>query len=179
MGLFNNNNQDKRKTNPGTTPAMPAMNQRNIVIIGLVVLAAVFLLPRLFNNDNGGNNNNNVPNNQTRDTESNINIGDVVVSPNITNAGCASDPTGTFDANDRIYLVAENATVPAGTTVFGRLYYDGEVVTDADEITASNALNNGCFNIWFEDVNGFDPGEYEAQFFINGNAADTVTFEVR
>ncbi len=179
MGLFNNNDQDKRKNNPGTTPAMPAMNQRNLVIIGLVILAAVFLLPRLFGGGDGNNNNNNVPDNQTRDNGSNINIGDVVVSPNITSAGCASDPTNTFNADDRIYLVAEGATVPAGTTVFGRLYYGGEVVTDADEITASSALNNGCFNIWFEDVNGFDPGEYEAQFFINGNAADTVTFDVR
>ncbi len=177
MGLFNNPNNRDNDPNRRITPAMPAMNQRNLIIIGLVVLAAVFLLPRLFNTGDG--NNNNVPNDQPRDTGSNITIGQVVVAPNITSAGCASNPTGSFNANDRIYLVAEGANVPAGTTVFGRLYYDGEVVTDTDEITASSALNNGCFNLWFEDVNGFDRGQHEAQLFINGNAADTVTFEVR
>lgn len=175
MGLFNNNNNpNNRDDAPSTRPAMPAMNRQNLIIIGLVVLAAIFLLPRLLNT-----NNTTTPTPNPDTTARDFDIANIVVSPNITNAGCASDPTDTFSPNDRIYLVAEQSDIPANTGVFGRLYFDGNAVEDSAEIVSDRAYTDSCFNVWFENDNGFESGQYEAQFFINGNAADTVTFEVQ
>jgi hypothetical protein len=185
MGLFNNPNNDPNNRNidpnaPNTRPGMPQLSQRNIIIIGLVVLAAIFLLPRLLNT--GGSNDPNTDrgtNNDGQTTAADYNIGDVVVSPGITSAGCATESVTSFSPNERIYLVAENSDVPANTDIFGRLYYEGQEVEDSDVITSDRDYTDSCFNIWFESDSGFDSGDYTAQFFINGNAGPEINFEVQ
>jgi hypothetical protein len=180
MGLFNNN-PNNRNTDPNPNrPASPAMPSRqNLIIIGLVVLAAIFLLPRLLNT--GGDNTNTITpdNNTTNNNGSGVALGDVLVAPNITSDGCATEAVDSFGPNDRVYLVAENSDIPANTDVFGRLYYEGQEVEDSDVITSDRDYTDSCFNVWFESDNGFDSGEYTAQFFINGNAGPEVSFEVQ
>jgi hypothetical protein len=168
------------------------LNQRTISIIGLVVLglivAALFVLPRLGGGSEvasaptpvpqtgqvGGANTN--PGTQA----SNVALGTLVAAANVDRDGCPVNTVQNFRPNDNIYVVAPNSAVPAGTSIFVRLYHDGQVLEDAPEIRADQNYNNTCINFVFESVaGGFAPGLYEAEFFVNGNAYDTVRFEVR
>ncbi|MBZ0302806.1 MAG: hypothetical protein K8J31_23885, partial [Anaerolineae bacterium] len=79
-----------------------------------------------------------------------------------------------------VYIVAPYSDVPAGTSVFVRLYQDGTPIEDTSEIQADQDYHNTCLNFVFEPIEGtFDPGSYEAEFFVNGNPAQSVNFEIR
>jgi hypothetical protein len=172
MGLFNNN--PNNRNNAPSTSGTPALSRQNLILIGIVVIAAIIFLPRLLNT-----NNNTTPTPDPDTEASDFDIADVVTSTGITNAGCASDATDSFSPDDRIYLVAENSDFPANTGVFGRLYFEGNAVEDTNEIVSDRDYTDSCFNVWFESDNGFESGEYTAQFFINGNAGPEVNLEVQ
>lgn len=165
------------------------LDSRTILIGVVVVIAAIFLLPRLFNtstvnspsvdspSSNSPSNNTNSPSNQAADDD--IQIGRVVSASGVDRDGCPTSSASTFDSNDDIYVVAEDSTIPAGTSVFVRLYREGQPVEDAPEITADQDYTNSCVNFVFEPLEDFEAGDYEAEFIINGNAAESVQFEVR
>jgi hypothetical protein len=107
-------------------------------------------------------------------------LGRVVSASAIDRDGCATDSTSIFGAFEPVYVVAEDSAVPSGTSVFVRLYHEGTPVEDAPEITADQDYDNTCINFVFEPEGAaFDPGSYEAEFIINGNPANTVSFEIR
>ena len=155
------------------------LNSRTIIIGIIVVILAIFVLPRLFNTNNV--NNTPVDNNAgSQSVDDNIQLGRVLSASGIDRDGCATDTTSTFESSQPVYVVAEDSSVPRGTTVFVRLYHDGQPIEDAPEITADQDYNNTCINFVFEpEGSNFDPGNYEAEFIINGNNADTVSFEIR
>jgi len=157
------------------------LNSRTIVIGIIIVIAAIFVLPRLFNTntvDNTPINDNDNAGSQTVDE--NIELGRVVSASSIDRDGCATNTTTSFETSEPVYVVAEGSVVPEGTSVFVRLYHEGQPVEDAPEITADQNYNNTCINFIFEpDGSAFDPGSYEAEFIINGNPADTINFEIR
>jgi hypothetical protein len=95
--------------------------------------------------------------------------------------GCATDPRASFEPVEPVFVVAEGSDIPAGTSVFVRLYHEGTPIEDAPEITADQDYTNSCVNFIFEPSQGttFDQGNYQAEFIINGNPANTVDFEVR
>jgi hypothetical protein len=158
------------------------MNGRTIgIIVPLVIVAGLFLVPRLFNRDQVDTTgvNRDFGGQVSRDVADNIQIGRVVSAWSIDRDGCATETTSTFRPSDPIYVVAEDSTVPAGTSVFVRIYREGQAVEDTDEIVADQDYNNSCINFVFESNNGFDAGRYEAEFYINGNPANSVQFEVR
>ncbi len=103
----------------------------------------------------------------------------VTTASSITSAGCAQDDTRVFNSNDRIYVVMRDSDFQAGTTIFARLSYNGEVVADSDTITAEQDYRSICANLWFEDVTGFDSGEYTIDLYINARSVKQLTFEVR
>jgi hypothetical protein len=184
MGLFNNPNNDPNNRNidpnaPNTRPGMPQLSQRNIIIIGLVVLAAIYLLPRLLNT--GGTTDTTTPNNSINsdDSDRTVNYNDVLLSTGIDSGGCAANETSTVNPDDTIYLVVEGVDMVSGTTFFGRLYFNDEVVADAEEVVANQDYTDTCVNLFFESGQGFEAGSYQAQLFVNGSAADTVDFQVR
>jgi len=82
---------------------------------------------------------------------------------------------------DRFYVVALNSEVPEGTTIFARLYRDGEAIEDLPAITSNQDYNNSCINFVFETSDGdnFESGDYEAEFFVNGNSYNSVDFSIR
>jgi hypothetical protein len=157
------------------------------IIIGIVIIAAVFLIgPRLFNTDNTQVN---LPTNQDSGTtgvdnnsvDDNIEIGNVVTTSAVDMNGCPTDLRADFEPGEQVYVVAENSDFPAGTSVFVRLYHEGAPLEDAPEIQADRDYTNSCVNFIFEPTSGqeFDAGDYQAEFIVNGNSADTVNFEVR
>jgi hypothetical protein len=111
-----------------------------------------------------------------------VELGDVVMAEALDRNGCPSTTAATFDVNtDRIYVVAEDSNVVAGTEVFVRWYLDGEVYEDSPVIVADQDYENVCisFTLQLDDADQFRPGDYEAQFIINGNPAESVSFEIR
>jgi len=163
------------------------LDGRTIGIIALVVIAAVILLPRLLgNNDTTTPTADNPPVNvNPRDTtvndEDNIELGRVVTAAGVDRDGCPSDTTSTFSRNEPVYVIAEDSDVAAGTEVFVRWYLDNQVYEESDAITADQDYENACiaFNLEPDASNALRSGDYEAEFIINGNPADTVSFEVQ
>ncbi len=163
---------------------------RTTIIIGLIILVgAMFFLPRVLGSNNSNNDNNspnvsnpgtgNQPSNQVQD--SGANLGQIVTATSLDRDGCAADSSTTFNTSGPIYVVAENSEVQQGTSIFVRLYYQGQPIEDLPQITADQDYNNTCINFVFEPTQGaaFQPGQYEAEFIVNGNQAQSVTFQVQ
>jgi cell division septation protein DedD len=164
------------------------LDGRTIAIGVLVLIAAVVFLPRLLGGNNDQNTNNNNPafnppasNNQPAQN-ADIQLGDVVVTDRVDQNGCATSSTDSVPStSDSFYVVAQEADVPQGTNVFVRLYRDNQPVEDLPPITADQDYQNTCIPFVFEvdDANGFDRGNYTAEFIINGNRADSVDFTIQ
>ncbi|HEX3051744.1 MAG TPA: hypothetical protein VHP83_13880 [Aggregatilineaceae bacterium] len=161
-----------------------------VIIIGLVLfVAAVFILPQLFGGDKEEDTTDtttiNQPNQPANPGDEQLNtdytLGAIVAAAAVDRDNCPVNQTSSFAPTDQIYVVAQDANVTAGTSVFVRLYRDGELIEDAPEITADQDYENSCIAFVFEptDTAGFDPGSYEALFVVNGNQAESVTFQVQ
>ena len=96
--------------------------------------------------------------------------------------GCAVDTTDQFAGTDEVYVVVEDSDIPAGTTVFARLFREGQPLEDADVITADRDYDNTCIYFVFaatDDAGSLEPGVYEAQIIVNGNPGERISFEVQ
>lgn len=156
--------------------------------IGIVIVLAIAVIgPMLFGN---GNNNNNDSNNRettrgddvsSQSVDDGIFLGPAVVAEQIDRDGCAVNTVSRLNDVDSFYVVAPNSEVPSGTDVFVRLYRDDIAIEDLPVITANQDYDSTCLNFMFETINGqdFENGEYEAEFWVNGNASNTVSFEIR
>lgn len=114
------------------------------------------------------------------DTSSSVvQLGQVVTAQSVDRDGCPGEVTTRFAPDDSIYVVARETDIPQGTAVFARLYFNNEAIEDTDEITADSDLPATCINFVFENDQGFEAGNYEAEFFVNGNPAGSVAFTVR
>lgn len=164
---------------------MRSGNNRNLLLIGLIVLVgALFLIPRLFNTGDTANDTTvdqqRPVDNTGNQPDPNINLGRLTAAGAVDRDGCPVESRSSFEPTEPIYVVAQNSSIPAGTSVFVRLYREGTPIEDAPEITADRDYNNTCVNFVFEPTgSAFDPGQYEAEFIVNGNQADVVRFEVR
>lgn len=164
-----------------------------VVIIGLLLLGR-FVTGMMDNNttnttttdtiDNTNSNGDLVPpgNNTNNTTLNTSNLGPVVAAQSVDRDNCAVDTTSTFDTNDAVYVVMEDAELPQGTTMFARLYRDGVAVEDTRELTAEEDYDNVCVSFVFEPTASaevWDAGEYEAEFFVNGNSYRSTSFDIR
>ncbi|MCC7206541.1 MAG: hypothetical protein IT323_04505 [Anaerolineae bacterium] len=156
------------------------LDGRTIAIGLLIIVAAFIFLPRLFSSEAQTA----VPTpfapNNAPIQQGNITLPQPVASTGVDADGCATGVASTFSSAQSIYVVAENSSVPNGTGIFVRLYRDGQPVEDAPEIVADRDYSGTCINFVFEPVNQpFQPGDYEAQFVVNGNPGPSVTFRVQ
>jgi hypothetical protein len=163
-----------------------------VVIIGLLLLGR-FVTGMMDNNKstttdttNTTTTNNNTSlnpqNNTTNNTLDTSNLGPVVAAQNIDRDNCAVDATNSFDDNDPIYVVLEDSQLARGTTMFARMYQNGTAVEDTRELTAEEDYNNVCVSFVFEPTDNaevWDPGNYEVEFYINGNAYQSTSFQIR
>jgi hypothetical protein len=165
------------------TPNRSGLNTRTILIGILVIAAAVIFLPRLFNTGDNTTVNESPLSPQTDNNQSldpNVTLGRLVSASGVDRDGCPTDTRSTFEPTEPIYVIAEGSDMPQGTSVFVRLYREGQPIEDAPEITADRDYDNTCVNFVFEPTgSAFDPGQYEAEFIINGNQADTISFDVQ
>ena len=154
----------------------------SIALAVIVICGAVMLLPRLFG---GGDNVVNDPTQAIDDVSSqsdfgDISLGNLVITEQIDSDGCPTEDLSSLDNTDRFYVVAPDSAFPEGTTVFVRLYKDGVAVEDLPLITANQDYSDTCVNFVFETVDGndFDEGEYEAEFWVNGNSYSSIRFDI-
>jgi len=156
-------------------------------ILVVIAVLGMFLLPRLFGDDDSPNAaiENPAPGNNPLAEDppfsgSDLDLGRVVSAAGINQDQCPVDVSSTFDADEPIYIVAEDSDIPRGTTVFVRLFHEDRAVEDAPEITADQDYTNACVSFIFEPSGApFNPGTYTAQFFANGKQAGSVQFDVR
>lgn len=158
------------------------------ILIGIAIVIAIFVIgPMIFGNgDNGDTNDNNQDTSDNGDVSSQsvddgIFLGSAVIAEQIDRDGCAVNTVSRLDNASSFYVVAPNSEVPSGTDVFVRLYRDGIAIEDLPVITANQDYDSTCLNFMFETINGrdFDNGEYEAEFWVNGNSYNSVSFEIR
>ncbi len=151
-------------------------------MIGLLIAGALVLL--LFGgslgNLFGGGGNNDVPvTGGGLPSGSRGDLGRMFVADQVTNDGCPATQSSRFSANDPVFVGLERSDLPRGTSVFARLYQDGQAIEDTNEIVADRAMNNTCVWFAFEPRGGgFDPGEYTAEIIVNGNPVDRVGFDI-
>jgi len=167
----------------GTQNTQGTPNRTSLIIVVVIVIAAALLLPRIFGNNTPTTQTNapTIPQQQNPVTNNaNVQLGAPVSASAIDSNGCPTDSTSTFSGNENIYVVAPNSNVPQGTTIYARLSRDNSPIEDAQQITANQDYSGSCINFVFSPTGAnFTPGTYEAQFFVNGNAASSVTFNVQ
>jgi len=171
---------------------------RTAAIVTIVVIIGLLLLGRFvtgmmgndntpttsdtINNTNSGNTDLNPQNNNTNNTTDTSNLGPVVAAQNIDRDNCAVDATTSFDDNDPIYVVLEDSQLPKGTSMFARMYRDGTAIEDTRELVAEEDYNNTCVSFVFEPTDRaevWDAGNYEVEFYVNGNAYQSTSFQIR
>lgn len=181
-----NRNPDRYNiaTDPNKTPTQSGfkLDGRTIAIGLLIIVAAFIFLPRLFSSGAQVETPTAVPNapNNAPINQGNISLPQPVAATGVDADGCPTRTASTFDGTQDIYVVAQDSNVPNGTGIFVRLYRDGQPVEDAPELVADRDYTGTCINFVFEAVNqAFEPGDYEAQFIVNGNPGPSVTFRVQ
>ena len=154
-----------------------------IAVAILMICGAIYLFPRIFGGNDTAEPTDNVDSgNEVADSQSasgDIDLGDLQISEAIDRDNCAVDSVSDLSNVDSFYVIAPNSQVPEGTTIFARLYRDGEAIEDLDPITANQDYDSTCISFAFESSSGdFEEGDYEAEFFVNGNSYDTISFSI-
>lgn len=148
-----------------------------VIVIGLILLVGLYLLTRNPASDQSAGQ---IPaaQNDFPAQSAQVPLGRIFSALGLDRDGCPVDLTNEFLADDAIYIAAEQSDIPQGTAIFARLYYGDRALEDTDEIIAPGDLN-ACVNFFFENQRGFEAGDYEAEFYINGSPAGSVAFTVR
>lgn len=152
------------------------------IIIVLMICGAMYLIPQLL----GGQNSDeptvsvNEGNDVIQNIPDNITLGALEIAENIDRDGCAVNNFSSLQGVNNFYVIAPNSEFPSGTTIFARLYQDGVAIEDLPLITANQDYSSSCINFVFETANGnnFRAGEYEAEFWVNGNAYNNIRFNI-
>jgi hypothetical protein len=154
-----------------------------IAVAILMICGAIYLFPRIFGGgDNAQPDDNSDTSNEVAESQSSsadVDLGDLEISEEIDRDGCAVNDVSSLDNVERFYIIAPNSEVPEGTRIFARLYRGTDIVEDLAEITANQDYNSTCINFAFESTNGeFEEGDYEVEFFVNGNAYSSINFSI-
>jgi hypothetical protein len=160
------------------------LDGRTIGIGILVILAALIFLPRLLNNTSDTTPNEpdvNAPrDNQDNTSDLNIDLGNAVAAEGVDSDGCPLDVTSDFEDSEDVYIIAPDSFIPEGTSIFVRLYHENTAVEDTREIVADRDYESTCINFVFEPSGApFDEGDYTAEFYVNGNVADSIDFQIQ
>ncbi|MGB7341256.1 MAG: hypothetical protein WBC91_20330 [Phototrophicaceae bacterium] len=166
------------QTNPEKSPKQ---NFATIAFIAILVIGAIaYILPQMF----GGNNDtieNDTDNVSVQSVDDGIDLGRAVIAEQADRDGCPVSTTSSLRNVDQFYVIAPDSEVAEGTDIFVRLYRDDIAIEDLPIITADQDYDSTCINFVFETTDGFDfeTGNYEAEFWVNGNSYSSVAFTIR
>lgn len=87
-------------------------------------------------------------------------------------------PVTTFKATDNVVIAVDTFGVANNTPLIGKLVYqDGQ--TAGEQTTTLNASGAQSTAITFSNANGWVPGTYKAEVWLNGQLANTTSFTVQ
>jgi hypothetical protein len=88
-----------------------------------------------------------------------------------------SDKTDSFKPNDTIYAsIATEGTAATATLKARWTYQDGQAVNESTQTIAPTGDTRTEFHVSKPD--GWPPGKYKLEVFLNGSSAATKDFEV-
>lgn len=108
-----------------------------------------------------------------------LQLGRTYAATGVDSAGCPAGGTGLFYPDEPVYVALEESSLPRGTELYARLNYEGRPIEDSQPIRADRDLQSCAWFVFEPGRGGFDPGQYSAEIFVNGQRADQVSFEVR
>ena len=118
------------------------------------------------------------PSDTTGTAGSAVKVTDVTLGRAIGSDKAVTDPTDNFRRNDTIYASVATEGAAASTSLRARwTYSDGQVVDETTRTIAPNGRAMTEFHIAKPD--GWPPGNYQVEIFIDGKSAETKKFEVK
>ncbi len=158
---------------------------RNTIIIGLIILVgAIYFLPKILGNDNSdsNNNNDNPSGNSATNTpmQARISAKSLQLKRWIGMAVLPTVPPRLAPAAPSMSLLRAAKCSRARLSLFA-CTTRGRSSKIYLKLRRTRTTDNTCINFVFEPTQGaaFQPGQYEAEFVVNGNQSDSVTFQVR
>jgi len=106
-------------------------------------------------------------------------LGRLYTTTAVDQNGCPTDDAAEFFPEETVYAAYQTSFIPAGTELFARLTFEGQPVEDTNTVGVDQDVE-AC--VWFEFEplgDGFDPGEYTVEIYINGNFVEEIGFTVR
>jgi hypothetical protein len=107
-----------------------------------------------------------------------VDLGRAYTSSEVDQAGCPLDDVVEFYPDEPVYVSIDRSFIPRGTEMFARLYYEGQVLEDTDAIVADRDLDTCVWFVFEGSRGGLQPGDYEADIYVNGQVVETLEFDV-
>ncbi len=118
------------------------------------------------------------PADTTANTSTVVRVTDVTLGRAIGGDKAVTDKTDDFQPNDTIYAsVATEGTAASASLRARWTYGDGQVVDEATRTIAPGGRALTEFHIAKPD--GWPPGDYQVEIFLDGKSAETKKFEVK
>lgn len=112
-------------------------------------------------------------------SSSNIQLGTLYTSTAVDSEGCPADDTYEFYSDEPVYVSMTESFIPAGTEVFARLAYEGQPVEDTSPVYADQDMQTCVWFVFEGDQGALQPGDYNAEIYVNGSFADSIDFVVQ
>jgi hypothetical protein len=111
-------------------------------------------------------------------TGTSVRVTDVSLGRSIGGDKAITDGTDKFRPNDTIYASVATDGAASTATVRARwTFEDGQTVDDSSRTIAPGGRERTEFHI--AKPNGWPAGKYKLEVFLNGQSADTKSFEVQ
>jgi hypothetical protein len=107
-----------------------------------------------------------------------VRVTDVTLGRSVGGDKAITDSTDTFGPNDTIYAsVATEGSAQSATLRARWSFEDGQLVDESTRTIAPNNKERTEFHISKPD--GWPPGKYKVEVFLNDQSAETKNFDVR
>lgn len=107
-----------------------------------------------------------------------VRVTDVTLGRSVGGDKAVTDKTDTFKPSDTIYAsVATEGSAPSATLRAKWSFEDGQLVDESTRTIAPGNRERTEFHI--AKPNGWPAGKYKLEVFLNDQAADTKSFDVR
>jgi hypothetical protein len=114
----------------------------------------------------------------TTGTAAGVRVSQVDIGRSLNADKTVNDNTESFKPNDTVYASIATEGTAATTTLKTRwTYQDGQVVDESTQTIAPTGGARTEFHISKPD--GWPPGKYKLEVFLNGSSAATKEFEVK
>lgn len=106
-------------------------------------------------------------------------LGPVSTARRLDERGCPAEPTQIFTlADDEIFAVTTQTTLPRATTLAVRWSLNGQLLQQSESFVADADYVDICGSFSLKTETAFTPGVYSAEFVVNGLPVSSTSFLV-